>query len=305
VAKRKKKRRDPHAHIDRLVAGSGADPAKAAAAKAEHRDAAGRTAAIPVTAARWLIVSSDGGAAVPRDLVAELLALDPRTTLRSREGETLRAIAAAAESLVAAGAVCPSGTRLVEVLVADGPARQALAPSLDLDALLSGDAPTSTVADRTIRLADAMVERASAHRSGAVDLAARVAPPGAGSHPNDEGVRVLANLARERMPLAANPAPAVVTLEAGWIGAAPMELFMVAAGRLAQGPVADVVGEGLARWLAGWSLGPDPWRQQLLGIVAVDADGLLHEAATRAGSDHPRVLGGVLCELVGMRHPIA
>jgi hypothetical protein len=96
----------------------------------------------------------------------------------------------------------------------------------------------------------------------------------------------------------------VVTLDGGWIGASPFELFAVAARGLADGQVADVVGEGIARWFDAWVRGPDPWRQPLLDRVPVDADGLLHDAAARAGSDHPTVLGGVLAEQIAMRHSL-
>ncbi len=253
------------------------------------------------TAARWLVLDEDGDVRAV-DVVAELLALHPGTKLRSRDGEVLRAIAAAVEQLVGAGAVCPSGTPLLEVVVADEAARAQVTPSMDLEALLSGEEPVARTADRTIRLAGALTERAAAHRSGAVDLVAAVAPPGPGRHPTADAVDDLVATATDGVRLPADPAPAVVTLDGGWVGASPFELFVVAARGVPSGPVADAVGEGLARWFDGWVRGPDPWRQPLLDRVPVDADGLLHDAAARAGSDHPAVLGGVLAEQVAMRH---
>lgn len=255
------------------------------------------------TAARWLVLGEDG-AVRPVDVVGELLALDPRTRLRSRDGEVLRALAAAVEQLVGAGAVCPSGTPLVEVVVADEEVREQVTPSMDLEALLSGEEPVARTADRTIRLAGALTERASAHRAGDVDLAAAVAPPGPGRHAVADAVDELVATMLDGVRLPADPAPAVVTLDGGWLGASPFELFVVAARGVPAGPVADAVGEGIARWFDGWVRGPDPWRQPLLDRVPVDADGLLHDAAARAGSDHPTVLGGVLAEQVAMRHTI-
>lgn len=253
------------------------------------------------TAARWLVLD-DEGEVRPVDVVGELLALDPRTRLRSRDGDRLRSIAAAVEQLVGAGAVCPSGTPLVDVLVTDDELRERVVPSMDLEALLAGEEPVAQTADRTIRLAGALTERARAHRAGEVDLVAAVAPPGPGRHAlADEVDRVVAT-ATDGMRLPANPAPAVVLLDAGWVGASPFELFVAAARGIPAGPVADAVGEGIARWFDGWVRGPDPWRQPLLDRVQVDADGLLHDAAARAGSDHPTVLGGVLAEQVAMRH---
>ncbi len=253
------------------------------------------------TAARWLVLTDDGEVR-PVDVVGELLALDPRTKLRSRDGDRLRTIAAAVEQLTGAGAVCPSGTPLVDVLVTDEDLRERVTPSMDLEALLAGEEPVARTADRTIRLAGALTERAAAHRAGEVDLVALVAPPGPGRHPTADDVEraVVAATADVRLP--ADPAPAVVTLDGGWVGASPFELFVAAARGLPAGPVADAVGEGIARWFDGWVRGPDPWRQPLLDRVPVDADGLLHDAAARAGSDHPTVLGGVLAEQVAMRH---
>lgn len=253
------------------------------------------------TAARWLVLDGDGGVR-PVDVVAELLALDPRTKLRSRDGEVLRALAAAVEQLVGAGAVCPSGTPLLDVLVVDEDVRERVTPSMDLDALLAGEEPVARAADRTIRLAGAMTERAAAHRDGLVDLVAAVAPPGPGRHAAADAVDVAVLTATAAVRLPADPAPAVVTLDGGWLGASPFELFITAARGLPSGPVADAVGEGVARWFDGWVRGPDPWRQPLLDRVPVDADGLLHDAAARAGSDHPAVLGGVLAEQIALRH---
>lgn len=253
------------------------------------------------TAARWLVLD-DEGAVRGVDVIGELLDLDPRTKLRSRDGEVLRALAAAVEQLVGAGAVCPSGTPLLEVVVADEDVRAKVTPSMDLEALLSGEEPVARTADRTIRLAGALTERARAHRAGEVDLAAAVAPPGPGRHPVADDVDAAVARATDDVRLPADPAPAVVTLDGGWIGASPFELFVAAARGVPSGPVADTIGEGLARWFDGWVRGPDPWRQPLLDRVDVDADGLLHDAAARAGSEHPTVLGGVLAEQVSMRY---
>ena len=253
------------------------------------------------TAARWLVLDGEGEVR-PVDVVAELLALDPRTRLRSRDGEVLRALAAAVEQLVGAGAVCPSGTPLLDVLVEDEEVRARVAPSMDLEALLAGEEPVARTADRTIRLAGALTTRAAAHRAGDVDLVAAVAPPGPGRHAAADAVDAAVAAATRDVRLPADPAPAVVTLDGGWLGASPFELFVTAARGVPAGPVRDAVGEGIARWFDGWVRGPDPWRQPLLDRVAVDADGLLHDAAARAGSDHPAVLGGVLAEQVAMRH---
>lgn len=255
------------------------------------------------TAARWLVLGDDGDVRAV-DVVAELLALDPRTKLRSRDGDVLRALAAAVEQLVGAGAVCPSGTPLLEVVVADEDVRERVTPSMDLEALLSGEEPVARATDRTIRLAGALTERAQAHRAGEVDLAAAVAPPGPGRHPHADAVEAAVAFAVGDVRLPADPAPAVVILDGGWVAASPFELFVTAARGVPGGPVGDAVGEGIARWFDGWVRGPDPWRQPLLDRIPVDADGLLHDAAARAGSDHPSVLGGVLAEQVGMRHSI-
>lgn len=306
---RRRRKGDKHAHIDRLAAQQGAGQQR----RERERDQAARAAAVPSSAARWLVPAPDGAQlpVVAVDVVAELLALDPRTTLRSREGERLRTLAGHVEGLVSAGAVCPSGTPLLDVLVVDPDRREALAPSLDLDALLSGEAPASSTMDRTIRLADAMVARAAAHRDGEVDLAAAVDPPLARHAAADE-VAALVAVATEGVALPANPSPAVSEVDAGWLPASPLELFLAAASGVVgggasstggAGGAASVVGEALARWFDGWVRGPDPWRQALLDMVPVDADGLLRDAASRAGSDHPAVLGEVLVGLVAGRHP--
>lgn len=255
------------------------------------------------TAARWLVLDAEGDVGAV-DVVGELLDLDPRTKLHSRDGDRLRALAAAVEQLVGAGAACPSGTPLLEVVVADEAVRDKVTPAMDLEALLAGEAPVARTADRTIRLAGALTERARAHRDGTVDLVATVAPPGPGRHDLADHVQRLLAPATDGLRLPADPAPAVVTLDGGWIGASPFELFAVAARGLADGPVAEAVGEGLARWFDGWVRGPDPWRQPLLDRIHVDADGLLHDAAARAGSDHPSVVGGVLVEQIAMRHAL-
>lgn len=253
------------------------------------------------TAARWLVLDDEGDVRAV-DVVGELLDLDPRTRLRSRDGEVLRALAAAVEQLVGAGAVCPSGTPLLEVVVADEDVRAKVVPSMDLEALLAGEEPVARTADRTIRLAGALTERAKAHRAGQVDLVGAVAPPGPGRHTVAGDVERAVQRATDDVRLPADPTPAVVTLDGGWLGASPFELFVTAARGVPSGPVREAVGEGLARWFDGWVRGPDPWRQPLLDRVDVDADGLLHDAAARAGSEHPTVLGGVLAEQVSMRY---
>jgi hypothetical protein len=129
-----------------------------------------------------------------------------------------------------------------------------------------------------------------------------VAPPGPGRHAVADEVDRLVAAATSEVRLPADPAPAVAMLDGGWVGASPFELFVAAARGVPPGPVADAVGEGIARWFDGWTRGPDPWRQPLLDRLDVDADGLLHDAAARAGSDHPAVIGGVLTEQVAMRH---
>jgi len=306
---RRRRKGDKHAHIDRLAAQQGAGQER----RDREREQAARAAAVPSSAARWLVPAPDGSEVpvVAVDVVAELLGLHPRTTLRSRQGERLRTLAGRVEGLVSAGAVCPSGTLLLDVLVVDPDRRQDLAPSLDLDALLSGEAPASSTMDRTIRLAEEMVARAAAHRDGEIDLAGVVAPP-LPRHDEADEVAALVAVATDGAVLPANPSPAVSEVDAGWLPASPLELFLAAASGVVgggssptggAGGAAAVVGEGLARWLDGWVRGPDPWRQSLLDLVPVDADGLLRDAASRAGSDHPAVLGEALVGLVAGRHP--
>ncbi len=256
------------------------------------------------TAARWLVLDDEGDVRAV-DVVGELLALDPRTKLQSREGKLLRAIAAAVDQLVGLDAVCASGEPLLEVLVPDPEDRGKLTPSLDLDALLRGDAPESRTADRTIRLAGLLSARAAAHRAGEVDLVAAVAPPGPGRHPLADRVEAALPGSMGTWPRPAGPTPAVVTLDGGWVGASPFELFVGLARGAFDEAIVEVAGEAVARWLDRWSLGPDPWRQALRDIVPVDADGLLHDAATRAGSDHPVVVAGPLAQLVRSQHPMA
>jgi hypothetical protein len=300
VAKKRRKG-DPHRHIDRLAAGQGGGEDR----RARERDAATRAAAVPTTAARWLVLAPEDHDApvVAVDVLAELLALDARTTLRSREGDRLRTLAGHVEGLVGAGAVCPSGALLLDLLVTDDEARAALEPSIDLAALLSDEGPTRSTMDRTIRFADAMVARAAAHRAGEVDLAAAAAPS-LPLHTSAAEVGAIVGVATEGRALPANPAPAIAEVEAGWLPASPYELFLAAASGLLVGGTIDVVGEALARWFDGWVRGPDPWRQALLDRVPVDADGLLRDAATRAGSDHPTVIASVVVDLVANRHPL-
>lgn len=271
-----------------------------------EREAEARAAAAPATAARWLVLADDGPPPVVAvDVVGELLALHPRTTLRSREGDRLRTLAGAVEGLVGQRATCPSGTPLLEVLVDDPATRELLVPDEDagLMALLEGESPTRRTADRTIRLAEALVAAAAAHRAGDRDLVAAVAPP-LPRHPTADEVDAVVAVGTEGLGLPASPAPAVSEVGDGWLGASPVELFLAVGRGAVAGRVAEVVGEALARWLAGWVRGPDDWRQPLLDRMHVDADGLLQESAARAGSDHPAVVGPVLCELVALRHPV-
>ena len=71
------------------------------------------------------------------------------------------------------------------------------------------------------------------------------------------------------------------------------------------GRAAEVGGAELYAWLDGVARDAgDPWWLGLSRIVDVDAPLLLQQSAARAGSDHPDVAGGVLVELVALRHPL-
>jgi hypothetical protein len=306
--RRRHDRRDERrqAHIDRVSGAS--DPAAGEQRRARRRDEAARSAAAGPSAARWLVAEPDaplGAGGRPLDVVADLLALDPRTRLRGRGDAELRALAGGVERLVGIGATTPSGRTLLEVLVADPEARAALSPSLDLEALLA-DAPVSDRShDRTIRVAEAMLARADEHRRGVVDLHALVAPVGLERHPAADELETIVHVATEHVTIPANAAPAVATTSDGWIGASPVELFLTAARGLLDGTAAAVGGAALYAWLDGVTRDAgDPWWLTLTGILEVDVPELLQPAAARAGSDHPDVAGAVLTELVALRHPL-
>jgi hypothetical protein len=274
--------------------------------RSRARDAATAAAAAGPSAARWLVPVEDAERPVEVDAVADVLALDPRTRLRGRGDANLRTLAGHLAGLVEAGAVAPSGRPLVEVLVADPSARGALAPSFDLDALL-GDGPVrGTGHDRTVRLAEALLERAAAHRAGAVDLHAEVAPVGLGRHPNADEVETLVRVATDRLPVVGGPDPASVVATGGWLGVSPLELFLTAARGLLEGTARDVGGAVLAAWLGRARDGEvDAWWMGLVSRIPVDVTALLDDAAAQAGSDHPDVLGAVLVERIAGRYPIA
>lgn len=308
AGKRDKRRRQEarrQAHLDRVTSPSDGDAVEQAAEhrRAQRREAAERAAAVGPSAARWLV--ADDGPARPLDVVEELLALDPRTRLRGRGDAELRSLAGHVESLVAMGAEAPSGRTLVDVLVDDPDVRAALAPSLDLEALLADGPVGDGHHDRTVRLAESMLARAGAHRSGEVDLHALVAPVGLARHAAADEVEALVRVATEPLTLPANPAPAVVSTSAGWVGTSPLELFLTAARGALDGGPAEVAGSALYAWLDRVSRDPaDPWWLALTGFVDVDVPALLQPAAARAGSDHPDVAGAVLVELVALRHPL-
>jgi hypothetical protein len=276
--------------------------------RARARDAAERSASAGPSAARWIVpvaVGAGSGTTVVVDVVADVLRLDPRTRLRGRGDAALRALAGRIDELVTAGAVAPSGRPVVEVLVTDAAAREALAPSFDLDALLTGGPVDAARHDRTVRIAEAMLDRAAEHRAGDVDLHAEVAPVGVDRHDLADEVESLVHVATEAYAATAGPDPAVVVAPDGWIGVSPVELFIAAARGVLRGAARDVGGAALARWLAAAQRdGGDPWWLGLTGRIPVDAAGLLQQAAARAGADHPDVMGGVLVDLVAGRYPL-
>lgn len=306
---RKKRRRDPHAHIDRLVAESGAGERR----KARERETAERAAAVAASPGRWLVPAGAGDAGapiglagatgVPLDVIADLLALDPRTHLQGRNGSRLRTIAAAVEVLVSSGATTIGGVPLVDVVVTDDEERVALAPSWDMDALLGGDVGAPSPVDRTIRLAVALMDSARAHHEGARDLVADVGLPGVDRHPMATEIETIAAVAVGDWPLPVVVDPAAVVHRDGWVAVSPFELFLCAARGLLTGTVADVAGSLLAAWLETFGR-LDPWEAALRDRVTVDASGILQQAASRAGSDHPDVMGSVVAELVALRHPL-
>ncbi|MTV25634.1 hypothetical protein FTX61_09465 [Nitriliruptoraceae bacterium ZYF776] len=275
--------------------------------RARDREAAARAASATPSAARWLVVEagSDGTEVFPVDVVADLLGLDERTRLRGRGDAQLRRFAARLDGLVSAGAVTPSGRSLLEVLVVDPSAREALEPSFDLDALFGDGPPRSSAHDRSVRLAEAVVERAAAHRGGRVDLHAEVAPIGTARHPAADELEALVRVATERHLAVGGPDPAIVTAAAGWVGVSPVELFLAAGAGVLQGVARDVAGAVLVRWLtAVVEDAGDPWWLGLTSRLPVDAVTLLQGAAAQAGSDHPDVAGPVLVDRIAGAYPL-
>lgn len=275
-----------------------------------ERAAAESAAAAGPSAARWLWPSSDGGVR-PVDVVADLLALDPRTRLRGRGDAALRAYAATLDELVQADVHAPSGRPLLEIVVADPEERLSLQPTFSLDALFGGPDPRGGGRhDRTVRLAVAALERARAHRAGEVDLHAEVAPVGLGRHPRADEVETLVAVAVGVLAPVGGPDAAIVVSRggpsgAGWIGVSPVELFLTAArGLLVTSDVRDLGGSLLAGWLA--EVGPhDAWWAGLRTRLDVDASALLEDAARQAGSDHADVVGPVLADRIASRYPLA
>lgn len=303
--KRKQQEARRQAHLDRVA--GGAAEARSDERRAHRRDDAARAAAVGPSAARWLVTDPDGAArdAHAVDVVAELLALDPRTRLRGRGDEELRGLAGHVESLVTMGAAAPSGRPLLDVLVADADDRAALEPALDLDALLADGPVTDRSHDRTVRLAEAMLRRAAEHRDGQVDLYGLVAPAGMSRHARADEIETLVRVATEDVALLPGPDPAIVTVSGGWVATSPLELFLTAARGLLDGTAAEVGGAALYAWLDHAVAHPDdPWWTSLSAIIDVDAPALLQQSSARAGSDHPDVAGAVLVELVALRHPL-
>ena len=279
----------------------------ARARRERERIAAEAAAAAGPSAARFLVPGADGRVSEV-DVVADLLGLDPRTRLRGRGDEALRTLCGRVDDLVQAGAVVPSGRLLLDVLVVDPAERLPLVPTVSLEAQFgSPDRRGSGVHDRTIRLAVAVLERVRAHRAGDVDLYVEVAPVGHGRHPRADEVEATVAVATDGVVPFPGPDPAVVVHDgasgSGWIGASPAELFVTAARGLLQGRAADVAGAALAVWLIGTRREPDAWSLGLSARVALDAQALLTDAAARAGSDHPDVLGAALVHGIRGRHP--
>ena len=309
MADRRRKRRQQQARRDAQIEQVTSSSGRAREQRQRQaRDDAARTAGAGPSAARWLVPSDETAAAPvgePVDVVADLLALDPRTRLRGRGEEELRRLAGHVEGLVTMGATTPAGRTLVEVVVPDPDDRAALEPELDLDALLA-DAPVSdNRRDRVVRIAEQLLARAGEHRDRELDLHALVAPPGVARHVGADELETLVEVATDGVALPAGPEPAVVVLEEGWIGASPVEVFVAAARGLLEGGAADVGGAALYGWLQHTRRDPtDAWWSALTRIQPVDAAALLDDAAARAGSDHPSVAGGILVEMIAMRHPL-
>lgn len=297
--KGKAARRD--AQMQRLAAGSGAGDAR----RARDRAAAARAAAAGPSAARWL-VPDDVRSSVAVDVVADLLTLDPRTTLRGRGGDRLRELAGRVADLVEVEAVTPAGRPLVEVVTADEQLRTDLRPSFDLDALLAGAPVAGDRHDRTVRVAEALLERAERHRAGDIDLRELVAPVGTDRHARAEEVEATVRVATDGLAVPACPDPAVVTTTGGWIAVGPVELFLAAGRGLLTGGARDVGGAALIGWLERTRHEPsDGWLAALAGRVPIDVEPLLDQAAARAGSGHADVAGAALVDLIALRYPVA
>jgi hypothetical protein len=273
--------------------------------RARARDAAEQAAAAGPSAARWIVLDHDAGRPVAVDVVADALLLDPRTRLRGRGEARLRSLAARIDELIGAQAVTPAGRPLLDVLVHDQAQREALAPAFDIDALLAGGPAATPTHDRTVRLAEALLERTAAHRAGQVDLHAEVAPVGVARHERADEVEALVRVATEGYAVTAGPDPAVVVAPDGWMGVSPVELFVTAARGVLDGVARDVGGAVLARWLASATHDRgDGWWLGLTSRVDVDAAALLQQSAARGGSDHPEVIGGLLVDQITGRYPL-
>jgi hypothetical protein len=297
------------AQMERLAAPSGAGSGAGDDRRSRARDEAARTAAAGPSAARWLVPASPGdaaGSALAVDVVADLLVLDPRTSLRGRGGDALRGLAGRVADLIALGAVTTSGRPLADVVVADPTTRVQLGPTFDLDALL-GDGPVpSDRHDRTVRVAEALLERAAAHRDGSVDLHAEVAPVGSERHARADEIETVVRVATDGLLLPAGPEPAIVVATGGWVGVGPVELFLAAGRGLLTGEARDVGGAALATWLERAARDPaDTWWGALQARLQVEPAPLLEAAAARAGSDHPDVVGAAVVDLIALRYPVA
>lgn len=295
------------AQMERLAASSGGGSGDAR--RAREREDAARAAAAAPSAGRWVVPfdrDERTGRTVAVDVVADLLALDPRTSLRGRGETELRTLAGRVADLIEVGAVAPSGRNLADVVTDDPELRAALAPSFDLDALLSGGPVGGDRHDRTVRVAEALLARARAHRDGATDLHELVAPVGSARHDAADEVETTVRVAVDGLAVPAVVEPAVVTVTGGWVGVSLVELFLAAGRGLLEGRARDVGGAALVAWLQGVGRGTeDGWWTALNGWWPVDAAALIDGAASRAGSDHPDVAGAALVELVANRYPVA
>lgn len=311
MADRHRKRRQQQARREAQIARVTAQPNDEGAGeqrRRREREEAARTAGVGPSAARWLVPpvdEQDTATVEPVDVVADLLALDPRTRLRGRGEDALRRLAGHVEALVSLGATAPSGRSLVEVVVPDREEQAALEPELDVSALLDDGPVTDHRGDRVVRIAEQLLARAHEHREGQVDLHEHVAPIGRGRHPGADELEALVGVATEPVALPAGPDPAVVVLDEGWIGASPVELFVAAARGLLAGASADVAGAALYAWMQRAQQDPiDAWWLALTRLQPVDAPTLLQQSAARAGSDHPEVAGSVLVEMISLQYPL-